>query len=145
MSWSPKKCVVVPVDFSSASEKAIRTALELVESPGHVHVIHVANVPEYIPYGEAVWVVEPEHWSEKAALHLREFIDSNSEFHNVTTATVTGEADTGIVQYAKDHHADLIVIPCHGHRGLKRLLMGSVTSGVLRHAPCEVLVQRYSE
>jgi len=145
MSWSPKKCVVVPVDFSNASANAIRTALELVQSPGNVHVIHVVNVPDYIPYGEAVWVVDPTDWVAKAELHLREYIASNAEFQNVSYATVTGEPDAGIVKYANDHHADLIVMPCHGLRGLKRLLMGSVTSGVLRNAPCEVLVQRFTE
>jgi nucleotide-binding universal stress UspA family protein len=143
MSWSPKKCIVVPVDFSAASDKAIQTALELVRSPSDVHVIHVVNVPDYIPYGEAVWVVEPTEWIAKAELHLKEYIESSSEFPNVTWATVNGEPDAGIVKYARDHHADLIVMPCHGLRGLKRLLMGSVTSGVLRNAPCEVLVQRF--
>jgi len=145
VSWSPKKCIVVPVDFSAASEKAIRTALELVESPRSVHVIHVVKVPDFISYGEAVWVVEPTDWSEKAALHLKDYLGTHPEFQNVTFATVNGDADSAIVKYAEKHHADLIVMPCHGFRGLKRLLLGSVTSGVLRHAPCEVLVQRFFE
>ena len=142
MAWLPRKCVVVPIDFSPASDNAIRTALSIVADPKHVHVIHVATVPEFIPYGDFSWVVEPKEWYRKAALHLAQYIADNPEFQNVSSATVSGDPDTGIVRYAIDHAADLIVMPSHGFRGIKRLLLGSVTQGVLRQAPCEVLVQR---
>ena len=41
MPWLPKKCVVVPIDFSPCSPGAIATAFELVAKPSDVHVIHV--------------------------------------------------------------------------------------------------------
>ncbi len=143
MVWFPKKCVVVPVDFSSASDNAVQTALSIVADPRHVHVIHVVIVPQVIPYGEFPWAVEPKIWSEQAALHLAQYIASKPEFRNVSSATVNGDPGTGIVQFARDHNADLIVMPCHGYRGIERLLMGSVTQEVLKNAPCEVLVQRF--
>ncbi len=143
MAWLPKACVVVPVDFSPASDNAVRTALAMVADPRHVHVIHVVTVPDFIPYGESSWVVEPKEWHRKAALHLAQYIAENTDFQNVSSAAVTGKPDVGIVQYAVDHAADLIVMPSHGFRGIKRLLLGSVTQGVLHHAPCEVLVQRF--
>lgn len=145
MSFAPKKCVVVPVDFSPASDVAIQTALSLVESAEHVRVIHVVSVPDYIPYGEFVWVVEPHDWEEKAALHLAQYIKNHPEFQNVIFATLKGDPAAEIVKYANTHHADLIVMPCHGRRGIRRLLLGSVTHEVLNHAQCEVLVQRYPE
>ena len=46
MSWLPKQIVIVPVDFSEESVNAIRTALELVETPSNVHVIHVMILPD---------------------------------------------------------------------------------------------------
>lgn len=143
MPFAPKKCVIVPVDFSPVSEVAIQTALSIVASPEHVHVIHVVTVPDYIPYGESVWVAEPKSWEEKAALHLTQYVSSHPEFRGVRFSTLTGDPAVEITKYANSHDADLIVMPCHGHRGIKRILLGSVTHAVLNHAQCEVLVQRY--
>lgn len=143
MSFVPRKCVVVPVDFSPASDIAIQTALSVVESAEHIRVIHVVTVPDYIPYGEFVWVVEANDWEEKAALHLAQYIKNHPEFQSVVFATLKGDPATEIVKYANTHHADLIVMPCHGRRGIKRMLLGSVTQEVLNHVQCDVLVQRY--
>lgn len=53
-----------------------------------------------------------------------------------------GSPFTEIVNAAKDWPADLIVIGSHGRGGIKRALLGSVAEGVMRHAPCPVLVVR---
>ena len=45
-----------------------------------------------------------------------------------------------IVEYAKEHGGDLIVMGSHGHTSLRHLLMGSVAEHVLRHAPCPILM-----
>ena len=55
-----------------------------------------------------------------------------------------GTAET-IVQYAKDHAIDLIVMGTHGRRALEHLLMGSVAERVVRTAPCPVLTVRHPE
>jgi nucleotide-binding universal stress UspA family protein len=47
-----------------------------------------------------------------------------------------------IVNLAEDRKVDLIVIGTRGQSGFKKLLMGSVSSGVLSNAPCPVLVVR---
>ena len=51
-----------------------------------------------------------------------------------------GDAYETIVTIAKKKKADIIVMGSHGRTGLTRLLMGSVTSRVIGHAPCAVLV-----
>jgi nucleotide-binding universal stress UspA family protein len=53
-----------------------------------------------------------------------------------------GAVDLQIVALAKDLGVDLIVIGCRGHRGIRRAIEGSVSAGVIRHAPCPVLVVR---
>lgn len=143
MPWAPKKCVVVPVDFSPASDIAIRTALSITETAEHVHVVHVVSVPDYIPYGDFVWVVDEADWVSKAALHLAEYIASHPDFGKVRFSSLTGDPAEEIVKYANSHHADLVIMPCHGLRGIKRMLLGSVTHNVLNRVKCEVLVQRY--
>ena len=47
-----------------------------------------------------------------------------------------------VVKAAKDWPADLIVIGSHGRGGIRRALLGSVAEGVMRQAPCPVLVVR---
>lgn len=143
MSRAPKNCVVVPVDFSPASDIAIRTALSVTECAEHVHVVHVVSVPDYVPYGDFVWVVNEADWAAKAALHLAEYIHSHPAFGKVKFASLTGDPADEIVKYANSHHADLVIKPCHGLRGIKRMLLGSVTHDVLNRVQCEVLVQRY--
>jgi nucleotide-binding universal stress UspA family protein len=53
-----------------------------------------------------------------------------------------GKVDLEIVALAKELGADLIVMGCRGHRGVRRVIEGSVSDGVIRHARCPVLVVR---
>lgn len=56
-----------------------------------------------------------------------------------------GAPSDEIVKAAKEWPADLIVIGSHGRGGIKRALVGSVAEGVMRQAPCPVLVVRAKE
>ena len=47
-----------------------------------------------------------------------------------------------ITEFAKKERADLIVVGTRGLSGFKKLLPGSVSSGIATHAPCSVLVVR---
>jgi nucleotide-binding universal stress UspA family protein len=51
-----------------------------------------------------------------------------------------GEPPEVIARTAQEKNADLIAMGTHGRRGIKRFIMGSVTSGVIGNAPCDVLV-----
>ena len=53
-----------------------------------------------------------------------------------------GHPAGGIVSVAKREHADLIVVGSRGLHGLKAMVLGSVSNGVLHHAPCSVLIAR---
>jgi nucleotide-binding universal stress UspA family protein len=63
----------------------------------------------------------------------------------VETAIREGDARSAIVDEARKWSADLIVMGSHGYTGLKRLLLGSVASFVVSHAPCSVEVVRKKE
>lgn len=47
-----------------------------------------------------------------------------------------------ILDYARENDVDLVVMGTHGRRGVRRMLLGSVTDEVLRAAPCPVLTVR---
>jgi nucleotide-binding universal stress UspA family protein len=148
MSWFPKKCVVVPIDFSSASDEAIQTALEITQRPEEVHVVHVVLMPSYIPYAEeGACAAGPGRWLQLAKTHLDAYLRSRPLFTGVCSKVLEGNAGAGthIAKFAAESHADLIVMPSHGYHGVKRLLIGSVTENVLRHASCEVLVLRRAD
>jgi nucleotide-binding universal stress UspA family protein len=55
---------------------------------------------------------------------------------------VVGTPIDSLVNYAKEHDIDLIVMGTHGRTGLMRLLMGSVAEAVVRRAPCPVVTIR---
>jgi nucleotide-binding universal stress UspA family protein len=64
---------------------------------------------------------------------------------NVEMETATGDAADMILRRAKQWPADLIVMGTHGRSGLKRLVLGSVSNAVTRHAGCSVRVVRSFE
>jgi nucleotide-binding universal stress UspA family protein len=56
-----------------------------------------------------------------------------------------GQVDLEVVALAKELAVGLIVMGCRGHRGIRRAIEGSISNGVIRHAPCPVLVVRSPE
>jgi nucleotide-binding universal stress UspA family protein len=55
---------------------------------------------------------------------------------------IEGDPREALLEEAKQEGIDLIVVGSHGRTGLEKLLMGSVASHVVAHAPCSVLVVR---
>ena len=77
---------------------------------------------------------EGERLLEEQARHLRR------NGVRVDTLTRSGHAAEEIVLAARELSADLIVTGSHGLSGIKRFLLGSVSSHVLQYAPCSVLI-----
>ncbi len=141
MGWLPKKKVVVPIDFSEASQYPLTVAFEMVENPADVHVFFSLIPLDSFSAGAEWGAVDDETRRHAVESHFEQFLNE----HGATGATrVLREGDPGtqIVQYANECGADLIVMPSHGHHGLARLLLGSVTERVVRHAECPILVLR---
>ncbi len=141
MTWLKRKKVVVPVDFSDNSAPAVRTALEFVESPADVTVIHILMPLDYVSPGVAWGGVDNESRENALERHMTEFIKEN-ELDGVSSAIRFGNPGLEIADFAKVEEADLVVIPSHGYHGFKRMLLGSVAESVVRHVECPVLVLR---
>ena len=142
MSLLPRKSIVVPVDYSASSAPAVRVALETVEEGGVVHVLNVIPPLEPLsPLGIFGDEDVETNLRERAKDHLEAWLASR-EIEGVETAIEVGQEGDAIVDFAAEKSADLIVIPSHGHSGLKRILLGSVAERVLRHAHCPTLVLR---
>ena len=61
---------------------------------------------------------------------------------DVSGDVLFGSPDSRIVETAEEMHADLIILGSHGYKRWERLLLGSVSSSVVHHAHCSVLVVR---
>ena len=58
----------------------------------------------------------------------------------IHVSLVQGAPAQVVTETAEKAGHDLIAIGAHGHRGVRRLLLGSVAENVIRHSPCSVLV-----
>ncbi len=141
MSWLPKRCVVVPVDFSEFSWEALRTAAQLVDSPSALQLIHV--LPNLSPMEPGViWGTVDDHGR---AVHAEQALRDRLPDAGLKAAAIHirfGEPAHEIAEAAQALKADLIVISSHGRTGAAHLLIGSVAERVVRLARCPVLVLR---
>jgi nucleotide-binding universal stress UspA family protein len=146
--------ILVAVDGSEGSRKASEVAVDLAEKFGaQLHVLHAfRGYPEYMtmfpsapsPSGEAI--EEYEAYAKKAALEVVGRTVSIAEKKGlkprVETTETIGSPVQAITQYATSEKIDLIIMGTRGMGGFKKMLLGSVSSGVVTHAPCAVLVVR---
>jgi nucleotide-binding universal stress UspA family protein len=136
--------ILHPTDFSDSSAHAFEIAVDLArQHRASLLVLHVVDSlgPESVTYGEAISQLEPEGFRNRLEDELRQRSPAPG---GVPTQYLlaAGEPISEIVRACKDHSCDLIVMGTHGRTGLNRLLMGSATERLIRHAPCPVLVAR---
>jgi nucleotide-binding universal stress UspA family protein len=141
------KRVLCPIDFSDASRAALETAVDLARRQGgSVTLLHAYPVPGYtVPDGSFVASAKMmEELADQAKRHLDEWrgIAASLGMTGVEVVTAVGEPAHEILQYAREHGTDLIVVGTHGRTGLQHALMGSVAERVVRKAPCPVLTVR---
>ncbi len=144
MSWFVGKTVLVPIDFSRQSHEAVDTALELAPPGATIHAVHVAPDLMVMEPG-VVWEQTTNESREKqlVAAFDKEFADAR--YDNVHFKVEFGDAGHGIVDYAQQIGADMIVMPSHGRTGFAHLFMGSVAERVVRLAHCPVLVLKQAK
>jgi nucleotide-binding universal stress UspA family protein len=140
------KRVLVPVDGSETSNKALVTALQLARiSGGRVRVVHSLDELAYLwgyEYRGDTLTLAREQASKvlESAAAMAQSAGVTAEQQLVEDPGVRlGEA---IAREARQWEADLIVVGTHGRRGIGRVLLGSGAEQVVRSAPVPVLVIR---
>jgi nucleotide-binding universal stress UspA family protein len=141
--------ILVPVDFSAHSDKAIRYATTLANRFGaRVSLIHVVEDPYLTGAGQSEIFIPniPELLNEllTAAQTQLAALKKDLAAHGfvVETKVITGRPSQAIVEHAAAGHFDLIVMGTHGRTGLSHALLGSVAERVVQKAPCGVLTVR---
>ena len=137
------KLILVPVDFSANSERALDYACELAAKLGStVRMVHAfASPPSALRIALTEDILENLVNEHKAGLGKLAAARSGSASFGEPIVEV-GDPRDAIVQTAEKLGADLIVMGTQGRRGLSRVMMGSVAEDVIRQAPCPVLAVR---
>ncbi|WP_457628747.1 universal stress protein [Oceanithermus sp.] len=138
------KRVLLPTDGSACSEAALREGLELVKTCGaEATVLYILEnplitlpmLPEGIPY-EAELYEDLKKAAEETLERARAIAKEMGL--EVKTLMREGQPVPTIVEVAKDY--DLVVMGTHGRGALEKLILGSVTEGVLHRTTTSTLV-----
>lgn len=147
--------VVVGIDYSPDSERALLAALANVRQSGAtLHVLAVAE-GEGPPLPHELTDDAKRRFLEEAHATLDRYVAERIEGlsggaaqidrNRIRTAVDFGDAAERILALAEAVDAGLIVIGPRGKTGMERLLVGSVADQVLRHAHCSVMIVRARE
>ncbi|QGZ63122.1 universal stress protein [Paraburkholderia acidisoli] len=139
--------ILVAVDGSATSRRAFEAAVELAKAMGSTLLPFyvIENTPMYFDapgYDPSIlrnqMIAQGKDLADEMNQAMRE--------RGVQGDMVTGEASslddvpTLVLEAAKTHHADLIVMGTHGRRGVQRLILGSVAERCVRQSSLPVLL-----
>ncbi len=147
--------ILVAVDFSEASARALRLAHGLARRAGaELTVCHVIPRPVAVSplFPHYVAMPDPEAirgQEDAARAGLVEFVRNVtgreagvSGLHGARVVVASGSPAAEVVRLAEELGVDLVVVASRGLSGIARMVLGSVAESVARHAPCHVLVTR---
>ncbi len=144
------KKILVPIDFSDYSKKALRYAIEFARNFETeiilLYVVEPVIYPADFSFGQVAIPSMENELRERAATQLEKLIET--EVHNDVRARSvvrSGKPFFEINQLAREENVDLIIIATHGHTGIEHVLFGSTAEKVVRKAPCPVLSIREQE
>lgn len=140
--------ILVPSDFSTASNHAFKYALRFGQEFGAelilIHILAPSLSPTFAGLPGAPAFSEDE--VSFAETNLRAWTASAGKASvSAKLAVRVGLPAHEIVEAAKDHDVDLVIIATHGDTGWKHFCIGSTAERVVRAAPCPVLVVREKE
>ncbi len=135
------RVIVVPVDWTIRKSAALPLALDVAaRHTAEVHLVHVIetylrDVPAALEAAVEQMVRDSlDEWYRQQAIATDRAV--HSAFRRAA------DAGTGILQYAAEVHADLVVMDSHARGPLMHLMLGSVAEKVLQRAPVPVIVTK---
>jgi len=139
--------ILIGVDDSPHSNAAVEYVRKMVWPKNSKIVVLSVVRPMVAVYAEAY---------VPAAPYAEQIGEDQTRFHQETAASAEralqttglkteakvlyGDPRTALIDEARNEHADLLVVGSHGRTGMAKLVMGSVASYVVTHAPCSVMV-----
>jgi nucleotide-binding universal stress UspA family protein len=136
------KKILVPVDFSDASERAIHYGLSLaLQFKARLAIAHIVPSSTALDY---TFPVETYDLETKAFAAAKERLPQTVpwEFHdaiNLLPIVKAGDVRDELLGIIREEAVDLVVMGKHGRRRLDHFLLGSTTESILRKSPAPVL------
>ena len=135
---------MVPHDKSEPAYRAFEYALDLAKKyNSSISIVSCVSIQiPTDPYYGAAYIETTKLLKEdaiKSILKLESILKESKIPFKSDILEVTSITDS-LVSYAESHNVDLIVIGSRGLGGFKKLLLGSVASGVSQHSKCPVLI-----
>jgi universal stress protein A len=137
--------ILVPVDFSSSSNKAFLFARDMVDCwKGELHLIHVMDT-DFLS-GAVHITIEPldesvAKWEKRAEIKLKAiYHDKDGPELSGEIHIRKGKPHEEILKLADELEVGMIVIGSHGRKGLERAIFGSVAEKVVRMAKTHILI-----
>lgn len=144
-AWRCPRRIVVPLDFSENSLHGLAYACAFAERLKAQ--VWVVNVVEPIAFGAEGGIVpggvaEQTEVATKTGETIAREHACKISAGPIESIVRTGSPPLEVCEAARESEADLIIMSTHGYTGWKHVLFGGITDGVVRHAPCPVLVVR---
>jgi len=143
----PFKSPLIATDFSPQSSKAIAHAARLSVPDAKLTVVHAWQLPAgswgatLLGQARFPWSTVRDAVIAGAQTAANKLIAEHAAAgRTIEVELVQGAAADVITQAADQAGHDLIAVGAHGHRGMRRLLLGSVAENTVRHSTCTVLV-----
>lgn len=141
------KSILFPTDFSEGSAQALQYAVDMAKRYGaKLHLVNVIyDVVKatgwYVPHVSVDKMYQEIQEGSKKELE-RFGIEELAGLKDLERTVITGVPHEEIINFAKKHKIDLIVMGTHGRKGVDRILFGSTAAQIVRFAPCPVLTVR---
>jgi nucleotide-binding universal stress UspA family protein len=136
LTHAPRR-IVVAIDYSETSLRAARLALDVAASGATVYLAHVAPRDSTL-YDWNGWGSSYKADAGDALQKIREQLHLPPGMI-LQRVVLQGDPATELLAFATSVNADLIATGSHGHGFVTRMLIGSVTTRILRCATCSVL------
>lgn len=141
LTHAPRR-IVVAIDYSETSLRAARLALEVAASSATIYLAHVAPRDSTL-YDWNGWGSSYKQDAGEALQKIREQLRVPPGMI-LQRVVLQGDPATELLAFATSVNADLIATGSHGHGFVTRMLIGSVTTRILRCATCSVLTVPHS-
>lgn len=144
------KKILVPIDFSDNSKKALRYAIPFAQqfnaSLVLVYIVEPTIYPSDFGFGQVGFPDVEKELHEKAITEMSALInDVVPKSLQTNTVVGSGIPFVEITTFAKEQEVDMIIVATHGRTGVEHILFGSTAEKIIRKAPCPVLVVRSEE